>query len=302
MDAIPFDGPFREPSDPQLLNKFLDCVNLAKTSSNQQSFVGNSEVDAQSFVSATSQVQSSDRQKVKSHLCLWYRFLFQYVTIVFLLQSTPVNLKSEWESQRVPISLDYQFGSVLKPRSLPMLGNSGSEIIQCFFSHVISPTHFYVHLLDEISTLIKPLTELLNQLYENSEEVPVTQPEVGSFWVVQEPQNQFWSRAKILSVDKNDEISWKTQVKAKNPTCTVFLVDWGNVEIVSVSQLRPLVKKILDIPCLALHCRLDGIYPFQKSMVFHFICFHYVFELTNKNINCRKVMNGCLRQLTSSWN
>lgn len=78
MDAIPFDGPFREPSDPQLLNKFLDCVNLAKTS-NQQSFVGNSEVDAQSFVSATSQVQSSDRQKVKSHLCLWYRFLFHSI-------------------------------------------------------------------------------------------------------------------------------------------------------------------------------------------------------------------------------
>lgn len=143
--------------------------------------------------------------------------------------------------------------------------------MQCCFSHVISPSHFYVHLLDEIPSLVRPLSERLNELYENSEEVPVTQPEVGSFWVVQEPQSQFWSRAKILSVDINDEIGWKTPGKTKHPTCTVFLVDWGNVDVIPISQLRPLVKELLDIPCLALRCRLDGIYPFERSLVFHFI-------------------------------
>lgn len=184
-----------------------------------------------------------------------------------------------------------------------MLGKSGATTIQCYFSHVISPTHFYVHLLDEISTLVKPLSERLNQLYENSQEVPVTQPEVGSFWVVQEPQTQFWSRAKILSVDINDEIGWKTPGKIKNPTCTVFLVDWGNADVVAISQLRPLVKEILNIPCLALRCRLDGIYPFERSMVFLFNFSSFVFGVNKENLmDCSTLMNGRLRQLTSSWN
>ncbi|EFX71403.1 hypothetical protein DAPPUDRAFT_255836 [Daphnia pulex] len=240
LDPSPYDGPFREPSDPQLLNKFLDCVNLS-TSFTQQLSVVNSEVDTQSFFTATSQMQSPNHQEF-SH----------------------GNLNPGWESQKTPISLDYQFGSILKPRSLPMLGSS--KTIQCCFSHVISPSHFYVHLLDEIPSLVRPLSERLNELYKNSEEVPVTQPEVGSFWVVQEPQSQFWSRAKILSVDINDEIGWKTPGKTKHPTCTVFLVDWGNVDVIPISQLRPLVKELLDIPCLALRCRLDGIYPFERSL------------------------------------
>ncbi|XP_045027940.1 LOW QUALITY PROTEIN: uncharacterized protein LOC116922036 [Daphnia magna] len=170
------------------------------------------------------------------------------------------------DSNKTPISLRYQYGSILKPRKSPALGNSSLNTLYCRFSHVISPTHFYVHLRDEISTIVKPLSERLNELYENSQPVPVTQPEVGSFWVVQEKQTNFWSRAEILSVETNDEIGWKTPGEIKHKTtCTVFLVDWGNVEVVAVCHLRPLVKEIVKIPCLALLCRLDGIYPFQKS-------------------------------------
>ncbi|KAI9558253.1 hypothetical protein GHT06_015006 [Daphnia sinensis] len=204
-DAIPSDVLLREPSDPLLMQQFLDCVNF----------------------------------------------------------STPSIRQS---SKKTPISLSYQYGSILKPRVSPALGNSSLNTLYCCFSHVISPTHFYVHLRDEISTIVKPLSERLNELYENSQPVPVTQPEVGSFWVVQEMQSKFWSRAQILSVETDNEIGWKAAGEIKHKTtCTVFLVDWGNIEVVAVCHLRPLVKEIVNIPCLALHCRLDGIYPFQRS-------------------------------------
>lgn len=172
------------------------------------------------------------------------------------------------------ITLDYRYGSVLKPRTSPVFANSNANTLYCCFSHVISPSHFYVHLLDEISSLVTPLSKRLNELYENSQQVPVTQPEVGSFWVVQETQTKFWSRAKILSVQTNDEIGWKIPGEIKHrTTCAVLLVDWGNVEVVPICNLRPLVKEILDIPCLALRCRLDGIYPFGKSKVYKDLIF-----------------------------
>lgn len=75
LDPSPYDGPFREPSDPQLLNKFLDCVNLA-TSFTQQLSVVNSEIDTQSFVTATSQMQSPNHQEVSPRLVFLLFTLF----------------------------------------------------------------------------------------------------------------------------------------------------------------------------------------------------------------------------------
>jgi hypothetical protein len=87
LDPSPYDGPFREPSDPQLLNKFLDCVNLA-TSFTQQLSVVNSEIDTQSFVTATSQMQSPNHQEVSSRLVFLLFTLFlsddQYLNILLL--------------------------------------------------------------------------------------------------------------------------------------------------------------------------------------------------------------------------
>jgi hypothetical protein len=91
LDPSPYDGPFREPSDPQLLNKFLDCVNLA-TSFTQQLSVVNSEIDTQSFVTATSQMQSPNHQEVSSRLVFLLFTLFlsddQYLNILLLSYSS----------------------------------------------------------------------------------------------------------------------------------------------------------------------------------------------------------------------
>lgn len=176
------------------------------------------------------------------------------------------------------IRLDYQYGAVLKPRLLPPI--TRGAIIHFCLSHVLSPTQFYVHLADEIPSLIKPLTERLNTMYQDSKEVPVTQPEIGSFWVVQESQTKCWSRAVIVDVESDDTdnsaVDKKDPGKMKIKYCSVFLVDWGNADRVKLSQLRPLIKEILHIPCLALPCRLDGVHPLGAT-VLCLICFYIKF-------------------------
>ena len=46
--------------------------------------------------------------------------------------------------------------------------------------------------------MVEPLIERLNALYENSPRVPVTQPEIGSFWVTKEPGKNIWSRVEVI--------------------------------------------------------------------------------------------------------
>lgn len=167
--------------------------------------------------------------------------------------------------------LEYQYGAILQSRQLPIFKDQTKTLHFCL-SHVSSPSDFYIHLSCEIPSLIDPLCDSLNSLYQNSQEVPVTQPEVGSFWVIQESCTKFWSRAKVLSVSTSKDTSSnsvvETRGKVESPTrVTVFLVDWGSTDVVEVSKLRPLVKEILETPCLAIRCRLDGIFPREGSVV-----------------------------------
>ena len=159
----------------------------------------------------------------------------------------------------------------MKPRTSPLKNNPDGKIIDCFFSWIKSPTDFYIHLRDEIASLVEPLKNRLNELYHNSQEVPVTKPEIGSYWVIQESGTKFWSRAKIISVMSEENSNMPHAAnglsKSRRTICKVFLVDWGNEDEVDISQLRPLVKEILDIPCLAIRCRLDGIFPIDAVAV-----------------------------------
>ena len=181
--------------------------------------------------------------------------------------------------------LDYQFGAVLKKRISPFCdNNSSSKTIKFLFSYVFSPSYFYVHLSEEVATRVEPLIHRLNVLYENSLPVPVTQPEIGSFWVIKEVGRNVWSRVEV------------TDVNYEQQTVSVFFVDWGDMEIVDICELRPLVKELLDIPCLAFCCRLGGIYPYSKSMVSWFFKWYLIYYRSN-SLNFRSARIGPKRRL-----
>ena len=155
----------------------------------------------------------------------------------------------------------------MKPRPSPLKIYPEEKLIDCYVSWIKSPSEFYIHLRDEKSSLLEPLRDRLNALYHNSRMVRNLKPEIGSYWVIQESRPshlKYWSRVKILSAMPNGA---NKNVNDGHTVYKVFLVDWGNVELVYISQLRPLVKEILDIPCLAIRCRLDGISPIDAVAV-----------------------------------
>ena len=44
-------------------------------------------------------------------------------------------------------------------------------------------------------------------------------------------------------------------------------VDYGNVEAVSVDDMRPMVEKYAEIPCLALKCSMHGNTCYEMFMI-----------------------------------
>lgn len=197
------------------------------------------------------------------------------------MQSTCSIAAWQLEPSNPSFKLEYQFGAVLEKRTFPFCdNNSSSKTIKFFFSYVFSPSYFYVHLSEEVATKVEPLIKRLNALYTNSLPVPVTQPEIGSFWVTKEIGRNVWSRVEV------------TDVNCEQQTVSVFFVDWGDMDIVDIGQLRPLVKELIDIPCLAFCCRLGGIYPYMKSIVYFILKSHYYSYLIYWKFNAILLISG----------
>ena len=150
------------------------------------------------------------------------------------------------------VVLDYAFGAVLKSRPLePFLTVSKLTFIP---ASIISPTHFYVYPIDEISSQLGLVEELLNDLYLHSNSVAVTKPEIGSCWVINH-RIETWARVRVTGLDEDHQ------------TVDVFFVDYGDADTVKTSHLHPLVKELLGIPCLAVRCRLFDICPKDQKVI-----------------------------------
>lgn len=146
-------------------------------------------------------------------------------------------------------------------------------------SQIYSPTHFYVLPEDDVA-ILQDLTEVLREKYENSNPVPVLHPDVGSFWVTRSEIQECWARVKVIKVKECEP--GKSGDFCEN-TCHVFLVDLGVFETVRVSTLRPLVREVLDISCIALRCRMVGIYPYSCSpvclaLISQLIIYKYIYD------------------------
>ena len=148
--------------------------------------------------------------------------------------------------------LDYAFGAELKSRTLLPFLTTGEMIF--LPASIISPSHFYVYPIDETSSKLIILEERLNDLYSHSNSAGVTQPEIGSCWVIQE-RNRNWSRVRVTNLDLDHQ------------TVDVDFVDYGGNGKVETSKLHPLIREIVDIPCLAVRCRLRGICSKEHKVI-----------------------------------
>lgn len=156
--------------------------------------------------------------------------------------------------------MDYDYGAVLNPR--PPLVSESQELptVTITMASITSPTWFYGHLVKD-HTLLATMVDRLNRLYKESTPVPVTRPEVGSFWVYKENMRDMWSRCEVICLHED--------ASKQTISVTVLAVDWGFLEVIDLSQLRPLVHNIKDMPSFAICFRLAGIYPLNENLV-HF--------------------------------
>lgn len=81
--------------------------------------------------------------------------------------------------------------------------NIGEEkFVKILLMDVISPSNFYVHLLDELMQQFDAWIARLQVVYIGSKPVPNLKPDVGTVWVAQEGDN--WRRVQVVGFGTED--------------------------------------------------------------------------------------------------
>ncbi|KAL9980435.1 hypothetical protein ACROYT_G009026 [Oculina patagonica] len=114
-----------------------------------------------------------------------------------------------------------------------------------FVSSASSPAKFFCQLLKTTDSL----DELMNEMFEYYEQLSahqeqMSQPSVGEFCAAKFTLDDGWYRAKVLEV-QGDNIS-------------VFYIDYGNSETLSLSRLKILNSKFQTLASQAIECSLSG--------------------------------------------
>ncbi|KAG5866583.1 hypothetical protein JTB14_008157 [Gonioctena quinquepunctata] len=136
----------------------------------------------------------------------------------------------------------------LKHKMPPRVGD------ECAFSHIESPSEFYVHIRDEETALIDSLTEQTNEYFNGTvstyDNKQMAYTDIGKFCFAFIHDYQGWFRAEVLDWNMNEL-----------EDVLIQLVDYGNKRIISCKNLRKMIKELCDIPMLATRCHFPLMYP-----------------------------------------
>ncbi|GBN43528.1 Tudor domain-containing protein 1, partial [Araneus ventricosus] len=110
---------------------------------------------------------------------------------------------------------------------------------------VNTPHDFFIQLATSEDSLIELATELSKQCESDSEAGIIQNPCIGYACCAQFSEDNNWYRAEVTDV--------------QGTTVDVLFVDYGNTSSVDKNLLKPLDKKLLDIPPYAISCKLNGI-------------------------------------------
>ncbi|XP_045478212.1 uncharacterized protein LOC123683306 isoform X2 [Harmonia axyridis] len=135
----------------------------------------------------------------------------------------------------------------------------GSDIptygMGCVFSHVESPSEFYIHLDTEESKLIDSLNDMITEHYKNTKIHYRSKEEasraLGTFCCAYVKDDNMFYRAEI--------INWFFEETTKH--VLIQLVDYGNDVLVPLKYLRPLTEEFSLLPRLAVKCYFPFLYP-----------------------------------------
>ena len=144
--------------------------------------------------------------------------------------------------------------SDLAPLSL-QLGSCNDFTI--LMSHIVSPSKFFVHLVEEKSASeMVSLTEEMNDHYSQPSNCVPLVPEqltVGTLCCLQSPDDDQWCRGLIISVKPSTEASLKE--------VNIFFLDYGDSIQIRSDMLMELDKKFHQLPAQCICCALSDIQP-----------------------------------------
>ncbi|KAK8727728.1 hypothetical protein OTU49_009432 [Cherax quadricarinatus] len=125
-------------------------------------------------------------------------------------------------------------------------------------SHVNSPNHFYLHLVNSETASLDWFCETMMEIYkDDDEQLNVLELPVASCWAARWTDGM-WYRAFILA-NIFSEATESSQ--EKDPQVRVSFVDYGDEGIVSTKDIRVLHEDLTLLPSLAVPCCLAQVYP-----------------------------------------
>ena len=136
---------------------------------------------------------------------------------------------------------------VLLPSIMSQLEVGG--IVDVVATHVESPSHFYCNLAQFSDQLVAVTDTIATKGVSAS---PLLHPKVDMYCLARFSVDREWYRARVMSVNSNRVI--------------VQFVDYGNVDNVTVSDLRQLEnQKLRTVPTQAVKCGLAHMRPFRGT-------------------------------------
>ncbi|XP_053305864.1 tudor domain-containing protein 1-like [Spea bombifrons] len=139
------------------------------------------------------------------------------------------------------------------PESLPRIhvlsgtAVSVGDIFSAVITEIKHPEEFYCQQLQNAEELSK-LMESMSKHFAAVPHVPSFTPAVGQVCSAQCAEDRCWYRAKILE-------------KRSQEALLVEYIDFGNVEVLPLSSLRPIQSNMLKLPSQAIKCSLAGVKP-----------------------------------------
>ncbi|XP_044758340.1 uncharacterized protein LOC123316362 [Coccinella septempunctata] len=125
----------------------------------------------------------------------------------------------------------------------------------CVFSHVESPSEFYLHPNIEEAKLIDSLNDLITEQYKKTKTPFKSKLEasenLGNFCCAYVKDDKMYYRAEI--------VDWLFE--KSNKLVLVQLVDYGNYSLVHFKSLRRLTAEVSSLPKLAIRCYFPLLYP-----------------------------------------
>ena len=149
-----------------------------------------------------------------------------------------------------------------------------AEEFRIMVSEIVSPGEMYVQLAtQEVGVLLNEITDGINSALQSGFQPLPSPPEVGSLCCAKFSLDMTWYRVEVLQVNDTN--------------CSVFFVDYGNTDAVSLSNMAVCPLKLASLPLIAVRCGLNGA-PFGLSSMDKII--EFLKQHTSENLVSAKII------------